>query len=306
MQISRFFKGAGSQSEQTETVEVISPEKENIYSDLIERWRSVVELNPSDKNARLQLLDTYANADLWDDATSLADELRSEFPDDYHVLVCFGRVIHKKGDIDAEISFWTDLSKRFPDATDPLVGLAKIAAFQDNLDEAIIWADRALKIKPSDNRAILVKAKIYQREGKSEDAITAYMEILSTEPGHYESEANLSSALLKVERYDELLERLDSSIKRHPEKPAFKMCLFRAHCKLQNHDTALDIIDALLDQDIRKHKAEYYVEKSDLLLKLGRNDEADAVCEAAIQLYPKHIKLLTLYARVGQRKLNTA
>jgi pentatricopeptide repeat protein len=84
------------------------------------------------------------------------------------------------------------------------------------------------------------------------------------------------------------------------------MCLFRTHCKLQNYDTALDIIDQLLDQDVSKQKAEYHLEKSDLLLKLGRNDEADAVCEAAIKLYPKNIKLLTLYARVGQRKLNAA
>ncbi|MFK7993433.1 MAG: tetratricopeptide repeat protein [Granulosicoccus sp.] len=308
MQLSQFFKSNVSKPavvQSNATTEVVE-QKDNAVSDLVDRWQRVVKVNPDDKNSRLQLLEAYVSAFQWNEADLLLDKLKAEYPDDYQVRLNLAKVIQRKGSAKEIREVWAALHKDYPDMLDPIIGLARSHNVDDDQETAIKLVDKALSIDSKDNRAHLIKGKIKQRQNMTDEAIEIYFSILEREPDHYEAEANLSSALLKQERYEELKPRLEKAMKMHPNQTSFNMFLFRMHAKQDNHTEALKVIDGLLMRDGKNSKVEYYLEKSDLLLKLGRNDEADAVCEAALQSYPNNVKLLTLYARVGQRKLRTA
>lgn len=306
MRLRDFFTGGSTPSRQPALTASDANDGLQGTTGLIDRWQRVLDVNPSDRNARLQLLEAYAQSEQWDRVDELVKSLEQDYPDDYQVRVCLARTLQKRGQPAKEKSAWVLLHEEYPGEVEPILGLARVMISEDDLDGALMTIEKALALSPADNRAQLVKGKILQRKDMTCDAIDVYSAILDSEPAHYEAAANLASALFKLERYDELLQRLEEALQHHPKQAVFSMFQFRTYVRLDRHEQALNKIDALLSRDTRSLKAEFYIEKTDLLMKLDRNDEADAVCESGIALFPENIKLLTLYARVGQRKLNAA
>src|SRR5690606_38563028 len=75
-----------------------------------------------------------------------------------------------------------------------VLGLAKIAFTEGDVDGAMRLTEQAVANHPSSNQALLLKADLLRSQNKTEAALTAYADAIKLDPEHvpaYISKANL-------------------------------------------------------------------------------------------------------------------
>lgn len=129
------------------------------------KWKDLaVQLNPQGAlGMRLRVIERIA-ADQWDDAASLLEEARKEFPEDAALLCLSGRVATRRG--------------RF--------------------EEAVRLFDQALARVPGFHAALHGKAVALLGSGKADAARTVFETILAAEPDHMEARLGLAEATLAM------------------------------------------------------------------------------------------------------------
>ena len=275
---------------------------ESEESGTIVRWQRVVDANPSDKEAVRELLKAMADHGKWDNVNRLYDQMVSEHVRNYKYRLRIARIATQNKDTDRQYEIWTAMQSDFPDRLEPILGLAKTDHARNEIEASLGWIGKALMIAPQDNGACLLKAKIMQQQNHLDEAIELYSSLLEREREHYEAEINLASALLRKERYEELESRLKRSIGVHEKNQGFHLFLFRAYVKQEKIEQALKVMESLLASDETSKDANIHIENLNLLISLNKLEEADDFCEKALTVFPNNLKILTLHARIGQKK----
>ena len=234
----------------------ISEKKWPEATDAINRARSAAKNDPS---PGLKLVGVYESRQDWKSAKSVAAELAAQFPGDVNVLEAQGRAQYGAGDMDGAVSSYKrahDLApnsipilsrylsllnenKYFVEARSVLqdaiardprnaslkADLIRVEGEMNGVDAAVAKAQALAKDDPNSNIYYLVAAELYEKAGRTPDAIAMLDKAVAARP----SDDALISALAQLYRRTGDLGKaegvLASRLKADPKNTAIRAAL---------------------------------------------------------------------------------
>jgi predicted Zn-dependent protease len=151
------------------------------------------------------------------------------------------------------------------------------------LPEALHCLDRWLEHQPDDVQALLWRGQVMERWNDLEEAVASYRRAVAVDPGHEKARRLLALALVRSDRADEAVERLES-LRRQGADPEVLLGLARGRRSLGEVDEARRLLDEVLAAQPRN--AEALSERGKLALQTGRAAEAQDWVEKALALAP--------------------
>ncbi len=242
--------------------------------------------NPSLQN------DSLLQADLAQ--ISLAPPQPDSFSDDaYHLLVAELAIMRGQTDLAVQNYLSVARSQNNPEIAERAV---RIAVYGQNLEAATEAAQRWVELAPDQVEARQTIVAIYIRQDKADKAFQYLDDIIDTSEM---SEATLFSSLLSVlsreKNITTVLSVTHRIAQKHPERAHAQYLHGMLAAQGDKSVEALEYLDrALAIQDIEgAHNA-----RANLLLKLGRREEAVISLYQAVLATPDNQKLRLTYARL--------
>jgi tetratricopeptide (TPR) repeat protein len=136
----------------------------------------------------------------------------------------------------------------------------------------------------------LKKARRYHRQGKFNQAIQMYRQVLRVKPEHREALLNLASAYIQLTAYSEALPLLRKLRSFDDSNPDVLINLAIVEIGMGNSTEAIHLLD-LAAKQYADPKFEIYFHRAAALSRLGRLEEALGSYKSAEELNPKHSAL---------------
>jgi Flp pilus assembly protein TadD len=136
----------------------------------------------------------------------------------------------------------------------------------------------------------LKKAYRYHRQGKFNQAIQMYQQVLRVKPDHREALFNLASAYIQLTAYSEALPLLRKLRSYDDDNPDVLVNLAIVEIGIGNSTEAIHFLD-LAAKQYADPKFEIYFHRAAALSRLGRLEEALHSYKIAEELNPKHSTL---------------
>jgi tetratricopeptide (TPR) repeat protein len=141
---------------------------------------------------------------------------------------------------------------------------------------------------PSHQEALfLKKAYRYHRQGKFNQAIQMYRQVLRVKPDHRDALFNLASAYIQLTAYSEALPLLRKLISYDGRNPDVLVNLAIVEIGMGNSTEGIHLLD-LAAKQYADPKFEIYFHRAAALSRLGRLEEALRSYKSAEELNPKH------------------
>jgi tetratricopeptide (TPR) repeat protein len=136
----------------------------------------------------------------------------------------------------------------------------------------------------------LQKAFRYHRQGKFNQAIRMYQQVLKVNPDHRDALFNLASAYIQLKAYSEAFPLLKKLRTYDDGNPEILLNLAIVEIGMGNSTEAIHLLDLAANQ-YREPKFEIYFHRAAALSRLGRLEEALLSYKKAEELNPKHPNL---------------
>lgn len=264
------------------------------------------------------------------------DELRVLNPPDANVLSLRGNAYLALGNKEAAKNAFDGALKAKADYPDALIGLAKLALANKNIEEASHLAEQAVRANPEHMEAWYFKGDLHRIRKQSGEALAAYDKTLAIKPGN--AYANVQKALIEIgeKQYAQARMSVDAAKKASPNAvPALyadALLNFSQGKHAAANETLLQVLrqapeymPGLLlsgavqlelgstqqaEQNLKKYLDKdpdnLYANKLlvSALLKNGQTDRAIALVDAAVKRVPEDAQLLGLAGEVHARAKN--
>jgi len=159
----------------------------NIFKDIPKLYPQDVELT---QKAEYEIADCYYKLGQEKEAVRRFELLRAKYPDSKltpEIMWWLGQYYYRLDDLSLARRYFSSLAKDFPDnglAGDALYALGLILRDENKLEQAVDNFKLAIKSARTELKAeaVLAVADIYFQQGKSEEALSEYRQILKTYP----------------------------------------------------------------------------------------------------------------------------
>jgi putative PEP-CTERM system TPR-repeat lipoprotein len=148
------------------------------------------------------------------DALSAAGKL-----DDPNAEIVRGNIYMSLGKANEAKDSFSAALKLAPDAPLALVGLAKIAYAQKDVDGAAKLVDQAVTKNPNSLEALHAKADLLRAQGKNEEALAAYDAAIKVRPDSIVSRTSKANLDIAMRRFDDARVQVDEAKKTAPNAP---------------------------------------------------------------------------------------
>ena len=234
--------------------------------------------------ARLRAGDYHSALEAFDAAVD-QDPLAAEPTAETGSLVRAGTAL-REGSIETAIQSLQLAIELAPDRAEPRRVLGQAYLQNGEHDQALAEFDAARRLSPSDERVRLAMAAAHVRADRLDAAATALTETIAAVPASSQARYELALVHQRAGRYAEAISLLEQSLTYGPLLGANSVyqtigALHRAQPSLDRAADAFARRLALVPNDARAHH-----ELGDVLLALGRHEEALAEFMAAVMLDP--------------------
>lgn len=299
----KFARGQSKKKQHSNTAELGdgSVDKANLQQAL-DRWTLLANADENDLESRLKLIEINGALENSAEVKRLISELvEPRFANVRNAQLAVARHYFNAHENDNALEEWLKYDQAYTDQYESCNNLAHLYMRVGDFAEAhkytnILAEKHGLVVKAHE-----IRAAIYHRQELWPEAIESLTQVLAQEPSE-EHELKLILVLLKNNQLDEATQRVEAGLDENPN------CIKRLSLKQlvlqrkQDWQSALDVVDKLIE--LQSAKNSLLISKSDLLYKLNRLDESEAICEQVLQDEPQNIQALTLYARISQIRLN--
>lgn len=169
---------------------------------------------------------------------------------------------------------------RNPESTDLRLRKAALNIELGQWEYAVEEYGRVLAIDEHNLAAHYYRAYAYSRLRRLDMARSDYSAVLAIVPNHFEARLGLAHVLQQMDRRTDALDALNILVAQHPDSATAYAARAAYETTLQQYETALYDWDEAIRR--RPLSADLAVSKVDLLLRLGRTDEARAELASAI------------------------
>ena len=119
--------------------------------------------------------------------------------------------------VDEAKSAFEKALKEYPDSADAFLGMARLAAIQNDLDGSLHQTDIALSKDPKSTKAWLMKANLMRAQSKDDEARTAYSHIFQLDKSNVPAHLGLASIDMAQEKLDAAKAEIDAALKISPK-----------------------------------------------------------------------------------------
>lgn len=227
-----------------------------------EQLNTLFQLNPNSKNGLEALFRIYMAQKKWPQAIEIAKQLEGAYKDDALGFYMSGLVYQAAGDLDrSAVSFAQALAKQ-PTAVEPLVQLVKTYLDQKQPDKAVQKLHDLTLKEPDNFYAFSLLADVYSTTGKTNEAIAAYQKAIAIKPIWSDAYRHLAALYLNHKQADKAVETLNEGKRNTHDSLEIINDLVTIYHQAGHHQEVIAIYDGLLQQHpnallIRQRLAEY-------------------------------------------------
>jgi Tfp pilus assembly protein PilF len=173
------------------------------------------------------------------------------------------------------------------------VATAAILEGSRKFDQAQQQYDKALKIDPKNQGALIGIARLYDRQGKFQLAEKGYIRAIKAHPKQAEYFNDLGLCLARQKKSDLAASALSKAVELDPKKVLFRNNLATVLVATGKHDEALKQFTAAQDEATAHYNLGY------LLYKRNENEAAIRHLQIAQQMKPDFVQAKQMLAKLG-------
>jgi len=205
-------------------------------------------------------------------------------PSDIHALIQIGNIYKTMGDLDRAIEYYNKALKYEPENYEALIELGHAYARKGDYDRAIEIFNRAKKFRPSQPGAYNRLGNVYDDQEKYLKALEEYRKAKKVAPKDQESYQNIARSRLRKGDTKGAIAALEEGIKANPDDPEGYYNLGNLYYDMKKFDTASKNHARAISINTKRSK--YHRGLAEDLLKLGKTDDAIASFKQALAVDP--------------------
>ncbi|MDX2115675.1 MAG: tetratricopeptide repeat protein [Planctomycetota bacterium] len=207
-----------------------------------------IELNPTLTVAHLEMADIYEERGDYDLAERSYATAAGQEPANFSAQFGHGRVLHLLNRISEAVRAYLRALAIRPDDYDANLALATAYIQIDGPSQALPYALRATQLNPASGPAHANLGSVYSALGRHREAVEEYRaaaELMDLTPNLL---LNLADSLGKLQRYEEMINTLDTANRLEPTAAAHERTGF-AYFKLRRYEEAKSAFAQAIAQD---------------------------------------------------------
>ncbi len=262
------------------------------------RWEKVVENRPDDVNANIQLMHIHRELGNTEQADTILLKLGELGVVTRSVRIQIARYYMKEKLNDVAIERWRDIERLYPEQNEATNNLAHLYLRVGNIDLALAATDRLEQIYKQADRALRLRIKCFVESEDWPKAILVLEEKLTSDPSDIDVRVQLCNCLLKLDRVGHALKIIESTDESASSTKVIRALKHRLYMRERNWKKAIVENTKLLK--IEASNMNLLSDRAMILYQMGSYAEAEVACQRFLESYPDDLRVLTLYARVGQ------
>lgn len=176
---------------------------------------------------------SYKALGQWSDMKSAFKEALSRKPRDANLHVLLGEAYFLNNELEAALKALLQAVRLAPQYARAYQGLAQIYLKMNLTDKGIIAMKRGISLAPKNNTALRVLlGDTYLKQGKAEEAIRAYQNIIQRNVKTVDAYLGLGKAYLSIDLYELAIIEFEQALRRDPQR-------VEPHCLLEKAYTLL-------------------------------------------------------------------
>ncbi len=229
----------------------------------------------------------------------LLDQLKPEGKDpalDAAILVSRGYAQIGLKDTDEAKKSFALAEKTAPNAVEPLLASAKLAASAGDLQAALDKADQAINAQPKSADALLLKSELLRTKGDLNGSLSVLDQMLTDSPGNLRALIQRAGLLIAVGQPDKAKADLDAVLKATPGnvQAIYMQAVIQAQANdIKGADATLDKINAYIGRIPRGYFLQALVKE-----KLGQLEQAEEAARRYIGRSPNDLAAYKVLARI--------
>jgi tetratricopeptide (TPR) repeat protein len=233
---------------------------------------------------------SWRQASFWKDGQSLWTHTLAVTTNNSVAYCNLGTVFLRKGEVDEALGYLDKALKIEPDDSEIQANIGLAHMQKGELDAAINWFQKSLEIKPNHPNEFIsaevnnVLGVALFQSGRVDEAITHYQKSLEIEPDNADTRNNLACALSLSGRVDEAIPQFQRSLELKPDNARAHNNLGRALLKKGQAAEAISHYQKAVE--IEPENIETQNNLGNALLKEGRVKEAIVHFEACLKFRP--------------------
>ena len=265
----------------------------SIYSDNLTLFRHVTAHNPEAAGAHLNLAQALIDENRMEEAEAAARIAVRQRPDSYDAHINLGIALSHLQRFDEAERHFREAVEIAPDASEPHANLGVLLSRRDRLDEAEAALRRALEINPGDLDLLRNLAKLLDMRAQPEAALAMYDRLIERGGADAAAYTAKGGLLFRLQRHADALAAWQQALSQNPGPPA----AFALHLSMgqaawamsQSPDSAAPHYEQALRIDPRQPDA--LADLASLRILQERHEEAAQLFRSAIELRPDTAKL---------------
>jgi putative PEP-CTERM system TPR-repeat lipoprotein len=189
-----------------------------------------------------------------------------------------------------------------PDHAEALLGQARLAASEQQIDAAHALVEKALAADPKIADGWMLKGDLFRAQGKPAEAAAAYQKLVEFQADHVGAQLALASMEIADAKYDEAAKRLEEVRKRNPNNPMATYFRALIEFRRNNHQAARDLVQQVLK--IAPNHLPSNVLAGAVEFALGSHEQAQARLRFVVERAPSNVYarrlLIASLSRTGQ------
>ena len=201
----------------------------------------------------------------------------------------------KHGDVDGAKADYDAALKRDPKLLPALLGHARLAQRKGTVQDALLWANRAVSKAPDSVAAWRLLGELETMNQRPAAALVAFEQALQLQPDSADLHLNTAVLLMTLKRPDEAAGHLDESLGLQPENPLAQSLAAMLVLEAGRPAEARDTLQRIVIKYPGYHPALLYLGKAHLAMK--EYALAVAVLIRFIEVEPNSMEGAVLYAQ---------
>ena len=178
--------------------------------------------------------------------------------------------------------------------------IVQLDLLEEKWDEASKAVAQLARLAKGQDLAKFYQANIFQGQGKYEQAIAAYKEILVKFPQQRQVLQNLSVCYEKLNKRSGMLSFLQNKIKENKDNMAAVLLLSELYVKDKKYTKATSLLKKLIKDQPQIALAQHHL--ATVYIAMGKADKAISVYQDGLKAHPKNIRLSLALASLYEQK----
>ncbi|WP_300759605.1 XrtA/PEP-CTERM system TPR-repeat protein PrsT, partial [Janthinobacterium sp.] len=223
------------------------------------------------------------------------DKVLSDLPDEtaqpqsspQSILSLRGQALLSLGRQDEARALFTRMLQAQPGQTDALLGLARIAALDQQVPQAELLVAQVLKHQPANLEALRLQGDLLRLQGKRDAARQAYAQIIQFKPTNTQAHIDLANLDIEQARYKQASEQLAAARKTAPDNVGLLQTQALLDFRQGKNKAALEALQLVLK--VAPEHMPAVLLAAAVQLALGSPQLAEGYLQRFLAVYPQHL-----------------